>query len=93
MNVARFQPVDRAIEHAQRFRVIAGGLLKYLERTTNRLAFALVPAALVVASALLIHAGVPPGWHGISIIGLLGYTFAGLTGATLLISTLCHGRM
>jgi ubiquinone biosynthesis protein len=64
-----------------------------LERITNRLAFAVVLAALIVASALVIHAKVAPTWHGISIIGLVGYTFAGLMGTTLLISMIRHGRM
>lgn len=64
-----------------------------LERVTNRLAFAVVLAALLVASSVVIHAGVAPTWHGISILGLVGYTFAGLMGMTLLISMIRHGRM
>ncbi len=64
-----------------------------LERTTNRLAFAIVLAAMIVASALIIHAGISPKWHNIPVIGLVGYVFAGLMGATLLISMVRHGRM
>lgn len=64
-----------------------------LERVTNRLAFAVVLAALIVASALVIHAGIAPTWHGISIIGLVGYTFAALMGTALLVSIIRHGRM
>jgi ubiquinone biosynthesis protein len=64
-----------------------------LERVTNRLAFAVVLAALIVASALVIHSGVPPTWHGMSIIGLVGYTVAGLMGSALLVSIIRHGRM
>jgi ubiquinone biosynthesis protein len=64
-----------------------------LERVTNRLAFAVVLAALLVASALVIRSGVPPIWHGISLIGLAGYTFAGLMGGALLVSMIRHGRM
>lgn len=60
---------------------------------TNRLAFAVVLAALIMASALVIHAGVSPTWHGISVIGLVGYTCAGLMGTALLISMIRHGRM
>ncbi len=64
-----------------------------LERVTNRLAFAVVLAALIVASALIIHSSINPKWHGIPIIGLVGYTFAGLMGMALLVSILRHGRM
>lgn len=64
-----------------------------LERVTNRLAFAVVLAALIVASALVIHAGVSPTWHGISILGLVGYICAGLMGTALLFSIVRHGRM
>lgn len=63
-----------------------------LERIANRQAFAVVLAALIVASGLVIHAKVAPTWQGISIIGLIGYTFAGLMG-TALISMIRHGRM
>jgi len=64
-----------------------------LERVSNRLAFALVLAALLVASSLILHARVPPLWHGVPLIGLVGYLFAGLMGAWLLLSILRHGKM
>ncbi|MBL9186075.1 MAG: phosphotransferase [Opitutaceae bacterium] len=64
-----------------------------LERVTNRLAFAIVLAALLVASALVIRANVGPIWHGVSIIGLAGYVAAGFMGLLLLISIVRHGRM
>jgi ubiquinone biosynthesis protein len=64
-----------------------------LERVSNRLAFAVVLSALIVASSIIIHARVPPQWHGIPVIGLVGYVFAGLMGAWLLLSILRHGKM
>ena len=64
-----------------------------LERASNRLSFALVLAALLIASSLVIHAAVPPIWHGVSVLGLVGYVFAGLMGFWLLLSMLRHGRM
>ena len=64
-----------------------------LDRASNRLSFALVLAALIIASSVVIHARVPPVWHGISALGLVGYLFAGLMGFGLLISILRHGRM
>jgi ubiquinone biosynthesis protein len=64
-----------------------------LERVSNRLAFALVLSALLVASSLIIHARVPPFWHDVPLLGLAGYLFAGLMGAWLLLSILRHGKM
>ena len=64
-----------------------------LERVSNRLAFALVLSALVVASSIIIHARVPPQWHGVPVIGLAGYVSAGLMGGWLLLSILRHGKM
>ena len=64
-----------------------------LERSTNRLSFALVVAALIISSSLIIHAKVPPLWGGVSVLGLAGYLLAGLMGFWLLIAILRHGKM
>jgi ubiquinone biosynthesis protein len=63
------------------------------ERATNRLSFALVVAALIISSSLIIHAKVPPMWGDVSVLGLVGYLLAGLMGFWLLISILRHGKM
>jgi ubiquinone biosynthesis protein len=68
-------------------------LTSTLERVTNRLAFAVVLAALLVASSLIIHAGIAPKWHGIPVLGLVGYIGAGLMGTGLMVAMLRHGRM
>ena len=64
-----------------------------LERSTNRLSFALVVAALIIGSSLIIHSKVPPLWGDVSVVGLVGYLLAGLMGFWLLISILRHGKM
>lgn len=64
-----------------------------LERVTNRLAYAVVLGALLLASSVIIHAGVDPKWHGIPVLGLVGYLFAGLMGSWLMIAIIRHGRM
>ena len=64
-----------------------------LERASNRLSFALVLAALLIASSLVIHAGIPPKWHDVPVLGLIGYVFSGFMGFWLLISIIRHGRM
>lgn len=63
------------------------------ERSTNRLSFALVVAALIISSSLIIRANVPPMWGGVSLLGLAGYLLAGLMGFWLLIAILRHGKM
>ena len=76
--------------------VILGGLEKLhttQDRSSNRLAFAIVLAAMVVGSSIIIHSGIPPTWHGIPIIGLAGYVVAGLMGFWLLISILRRGML
>ena len=64
-----------------------------LERSTNRLSFAVVVAALIIGSSVIIHAKVPPLAGNVSLIGLAGYLLAGLMGFWLLIAILRHGKM
>ena len=64
-----------------------------LDRVSNRISFAIVLAALIIGSSLILHSGLPPLWHGIPIIGLIGFIVAGLMGIRLLFSILRHSRM
>ncbi|MBN8248764.1 MAG: AarF/ABC1/UbiB kinase family protein [Verrucomicrobia bacterium] len=64
-----------------------------LDQVTNRVAFAIVLAALIVGNALIIHARMPPLWHGVPLVGLLGFLVTGFLGLWLLVSILRHGRM
>lgn len=68
-------------------------LLTHLDRTSNRIAFAIVIAAQVVGSALIVLADVPPKWYDIPVIGLLGFLVAVIMGFWLVISMLRHGKM
>jgi ubiquinone biosynthesis protein len=63
------------------------------ERSANRLSFALVVAALIISSSLIIRANVPPMWGDVSLLGLAGYLLAGIMGFWLLIAILRHGKM
>ncbi len=63
------------------------------DRTTNRIVFAIVLAALIIGSSLIVLSGLPPKWHEIPVIGLLGFIVAGLMGFWLLIVILRGGRM
>ena len=64
-----------------------------MERIVNRLSFSLVLSSLIIASSVIVHARVPPIWHGMSVIGVLGYILAGVMGFWLLIAMLRHGKM
>jgi len=66
---------------------------KAFERSTNRLSFALVVAALIISSSLIVHSKVPPLWGDVSVVGIVGYLLAGVMGFWLLISILRHGKM
>ena len=68
-------------------------LLETGDRVSNRLSFAVVLAALIIGSSVIVHAGIPPKWHDIPVIGLAGFLVAGIMGFWLLISILRHGRM
>ena len=64
-----------------------------LDRVSNRIAFAIVLAALIVGSSLIVLSGIPPHWHSIPVIGLVGFLVAGVMGFWLLLSIIRHGRM
>ena len=64
-----------------------------LDRVSNRIAFAIVLAALIVGSSLIVLSDIPPHWHDIPVIGLLGFLVAGIMGFWLLLSIIRHGRM
>lgn len=68
-------------------------VIESAERISNRLSFSVVLASLIIGSSIIIHANIPPKWHEIPIIGLLGYVVAALMGFWLLISILRHGKM
>ncbi|MEO8377444.1 MAG: AarF/ABC1/UbiB kinase family protein [Candidatus Sumerlaeota bacterium] len=64
-----------------------------LDRITNRVSFSLVLAALLISSSVIIRSGMPPRYHDVSIIGLLGYLLSALMGFRLLISIWRSGRL
>jgi len=68
-------------------------MLSTHDRISNRLAFAIVLASLVIGSSLIVLSGIPPKWHEIPVIGLVGFVIAGIMALWLLISILRRGRM
>ena len=64
-----------------------------LDQSSNRISFAIVLAALVIGSSVVLLSGIPPKWHDIPIIGLVGFLMAGLMGFWLSLSILRHGKL
>lgn len=62
------------------------GIVPELERSTSRLAFAMIIAALVVGSALIMQSDIGPSIRGIPVIGALGYFIAAISGLWLLVT-------
>ena len=64
-----------------------------LDQVSNRISFAIVLAALIIGSSVIVHSNIPPHWNGIPIIGLAGFLVAGVMGFWLLLSIIRHGKM
>jgi ubiquinone biosynthesis protein len=68
-------------------------LARSLDQVSNRVSFAIVLAALLIGSAIIVHSRIPPMWHGLPVIGVLGFGVSFLMGFSLLYSILKHGKM
>ncbi|MCK5543251.1 MAG: AarF/ABC1/UbiB kinase family protein [Desulfobacterales bacterium] len=72
------------------------GLDKILEthdQTSNRIAFAIIIASLIMGSAQLIDSNVPPVVFGVSLIGIIGFVAAAMMGLWLLFAIIKKGRL
>lgn len=67
--------------------------LAELDQASNRLAYAVLLGALVIGSALLVLAGLPPYWRGVPMLGLGGFLLSALMAFWLLLAILRHGRL
>lgn len=63
------------------------------DRISNRIAYAIVLAALIIGSALVVLSDIPPKWYEIPVIGLAGFLIAGVMGFWLLVTIVRSGRM
>ena len=67
--------------------------IREMDRSSNRLSFSVVIAAIVVASAIMVHAAVGPTAWGYPLVGLIGFVTAGWLGIGLAIGILRSGRL
>ena len=68
-------------------------LINDLDKSTNRISFSMVIAALIIGSSLVMQIDKGPMLFGFPILGLLGYSVAGFLGFGLAIAILRSGRM
>ncbi|MFW6237482.1 MAG: hypothetical protein ACOC3F_03775 [Desulfosudaceae bacterium] len=64
-----------------------------LDQVSNRLSFAIIIAGLLIGSAMVIIAKVPPLLYGFSLFGLIGFTGAAVLGVWLMMAILRKGRL
>lgn len=67
--------------------------VREMDRSSNRLAFALIIAALIVGSSLVIQSGRGPFVLGYPVLGLAGFLIAGVLGIGLAIGIARSGRL
>lgn len=68
-------------------------LIQTLDKVSNRLAFSVVIAALIIGSSIVVLANKGPFLFGYPAFGMIGYLAAGLMGLWLVISILRSGRL
>jgi ubiquinone biosynthesis protein len=68
-------------------------LIMDIDRSSNRIAFSLVVAAIIVGSSMLIQSDIGGRIFGLPTIGAIGFLVAFLLGLRLLISILRSGRL
>jgi ubiquinone biosynthesis protein len=68
-------------------------LMATQDQTSNRIAFAIVIAALIIGSALIVISKIPPLVYGISFIGFIGFITAALMGVWLLTAIIRKGKL
>ncbi len=57
-----------------------------LNQSINRLCAGIVLSGMIVSSAIVLHAKIPPLFYNVSVLGLLGFLLSGILGAILLYS-------
>jgi ubiquinone biosynthesis protein len=68
-------------------------LLATQDQISNRIAFSIIIAALIIGSALIVISETPPLVYGISFIGFIGFIAAALMGIWLLVAIIKKGKL
>jgi ubiquinone biosynthesis protein len=70
-----------------------GRLITDIDKSSNRLAFSVLTASVIVASSIVIHSAQGPLLFGLPVFGLIGYVIAALLGLWILIGILRSGQL
>ena len=70
-----------------------GSLERHLLHASNRLAFALIVASVVIGSAMLLSSHTGPHWGGLSLLGLIGFAVAAVLGLAWAVIALRSGKL
>ena len=70
-----------------------GSLERHLLHASNRLAFALIVASVVIGSAMLLSSHTGPHWEGLSLLGLVSFAVAGILGLAWAVIALRSGKL
>ncbi len=68
-------------------------LILELDKSSNRLSFSLIIAALIIGSSIIVFSGKGPILFGLSVFGLIGYLIAAILGLWLVIAILSSGKL
>ena len=67
--------------------------VREMDRSSNRVSFAIVIAAIVIGSAVVVQAGIGPLTFGYPALGFGGFIMAGILGIGLALGILKSGRL
>ncbi len=70
-----------------------GGVVREIDRSVNRLSFAVVIAGILIGSSFVTREGAGPSFLGLPILGLAGFSVAVVLGIWFLVGTLRSGRL
>ena len=70
-----------------------GSIERHLLHASNRLAFALIVAAIVIGSSILLTAHAGPHWAGLPLLGVAGFVVAGALGVAWALIALKSGKL
>ncbi|MBI4653705.1 MAG: AarF/ABC1/UbiB kinase family protein [Nitrospirae bacterium] len=68
-------------------------LIRDIDRSSNRLAFSIIVAAIIMGSSLLIQSGIGGKIFGLPAVGAIGFFIAFILGLWLLVSIIKSGRL
>ena len=63
------------------------------DQISNRVSFAIIIAALIIGSALIVISKTPPLFYDISLIGIIGFLAAAIMGLWLLVAIIKKGKL